>query len=83
MFSRNEWVVMGKVVECNTKKRGCFITVTGNAINGKVFVSDNFTFNCWISNRVLGNKKIGNKVRLFGRFKFEKSECYFITDKIA
>jgi len=82
MFSINEWVVQGKVVKNEAKKRGYFITVKGNAMNGSLYNSDTCTIDCWVSNKVLKEHRIGNCVRLRGRFKFEKGECYFITDKV-
>ena len=82
MFSINEWVVQGKVVESKKMKRGYWLTVKGNAINGSLYDSDTNTINCWVANRILGNKTIGNCVRLRGHFRFEKDECYFIINRI-
>lgn len=83
MFSLNEWVVQGKLIESKQNKRGYWITIKGVAENGSTFNSDNYKIDCWISNRVLGDRMIPGRVKLFGRFKFEKNECYFIADRIV
>jgi hypothetical protein len=83
MFSINEWVVQGNLVESKQNKKGYWLKVKGVAKNDSSFKSDNYNIDCWVSNRVLGNKQIKDRVKLFGRFKFEKDECYFIADNLT
>ena len=82
MFSLNEWVVKGKVMEVVKKQRGLRITVKGIADNPTLFNSDCFRIRCWISKRVLGDKTLKNNVSMRGRFQFKNKDCYFIADTI-
>lgn len=82
MFSLNEWVVKGKVVNISEKPRGFIASVKGIAENENLFNSDIFEIDCWISKRVLGQRKIIKEISMKGKFRFKKNECYFVADEI-
>lgn len=82
MFSLNDWMVKGKVMEITEKTRGYLISVKGVAENPTLFSSDVYRISCWITKKVLGSRKIRNNIALKGKFKFKNDECYFIADVI-
>lgn len=83
MFSLNEWVAKGKVVNISEKPRGYLVKVKGVAENPSAFSSDTYTIECWITKKVLGSKRINKEIAAKGRFKFKKGECFFIVDTIS
>ena len=83
MFSMNEWVLRGKVEKVSCNQKGYWIVVKGAAENPSVFTSDVCKMDCWISNRVLGNKSIKDDIFVVGRLKFKKNECFFVADRVA
>ena len=82
MFSLNEWVVKGKVMEVTEKPKGFWVAVKGVAENPSLFNSDAFRINCWITKKVLGQRKIRNEITLKGKFRFKNNNCCFITDTV-
>ena len=82
MFSFNEWVVKGKVINISENPKGYFVNIKGIAENPNVFSSDTLTIDCWIPKRVLGLRKLKKQIIVKGRFKFKKGNCYIVADEI-
>ena len=82
MFSLNKWVVKGNVMDVIKNQKGYWITVKGVAKNPSAFNSDCFRIKCWISKKVLGDKKIMKQISLTGSFQFKNKDCYLVADNV-
>lgn len=86
MYLDNKWKVFGKVISITEKRNGFWLYVTGNLIRKDLYKSENCSFDCYISKKILNDStkiKLDNHINATGRLVYKSDSCFFITEQLT